>query len=452
MGDEAMGKMAYFDCPTGIAGDMCLGAMVHAGLPLEVLRAGLAPLGLATEYALGVQTVQRCGQAATRLEVQLLSESGHHHRHLPEIEALIHQAGFSARVTDWSLAIFRRLAVAEAAVHGIAPEQVHFHEVGATDALVDIIGTCLGLEWFGIERVYCSALPTGGGTVRAAHGRLPVPVPAVLQLLTMAQVPIYSNGIEKELVTPTGCAIATTLVQSFGPPPPMTLQQVGLGAGGQELPLPNILRLWIGTTAPVSPQTSSSQHPPHSSARQDHAHLAPSVGQSLAALTVSADPVAAAVTQPETIVELQTQLDDLTPQAIGYLFDKLFEAGAVDVFTQAVGMKKNRPGVLITVLCPPPAAETCEQLLFAETTTLGVRRTLQQRQTLLREWITLDLPYGSVRIKVARHQPQGQIINVQPEYEDCAHLARTQGLPWKQVYQHALALAHQLDIADGYHP
>ncbi|MEO1590311.1 MAG: LarC family nickel insertion protein, partial [Cyanobacteria bacterium J06632_22] len=280
---SATGKMAYLDCPSGIAGDMCLGAIVDAGMPLATLIERLAQLGLSHEYRLVEHRVQRQSQIATQVQVQLVAtqetppshqdhrasehppvdlrtdkpdhhghehDGPHHHEHhghdhhghdhhkhhghdhhehhhsesfqsrrLPEIETIIRNAQLTPRATAWSLAVFRRLAEAEAAVHGIPPEQVHFHEVGATDAIVDIVGTCIGLDWLGIDQVYCSALPVGGGTVMAAHGRLPVPAPAVLRLLTQAQAPVYSNGIETELVTPTGAAIATTLSTRFGAPP-----------------------------------------------------------------------------------------------------------------------------------------------------------------------------------------------------------------------------------------
>jgi pyridinium-3,5-bisthiocarboxylic acid mononucleotide nickel chelatase len=296
-----MAKVAYFDCPTGIAGDMCLGALVDAGLPLDYLVPHLDRLGIQGEYQLRAETVQHNGQRATKLHVDLLKEPhshephGHAHshahshthshtthshdgethshshtthshngeththshethshethsptRHLPEIEQMILGANLPDRPTQWSLAIFRALAAAEGAVHGIPPEQVHFHEVGAVDAIVDIVGTCLGLDWHNIEQVYVSPLPTGGGTVWAAHGRLPVPVPAVLKLFEMGRVPVYHNGIDRELVTPTGAAIAITLARTFGPPPAMQLEKTGLGAGTISLPIPNILRLWIG--------------------------------------------------------------------------------------------------------------------------------------------------------------------------------------------------------------
>ncbi len=444
------GKIAYLDCPTGIAGDMCLGAIIDAGLPLTVLTERLAQLGLGNEYQLVAQTVQRQSQVATQVQVKLTEHhshhsshhwSGDHGRHLPEIESLIQSAQLSERATAWSLAIFRRLAEAEAAVHGIPPEQVHFHEVGATDAIVDIVGTCIGLDELGIEQLYCGALPVGGGTVMAAHGRLPVPAPAVLRLLTQAQAPIYSNGIEKELVTPTGAAIATTLSTRFGPPPPMTLGTVGYGAGGRELPIANVLRLWIGHASSAGDgqriNHQADHHHSHTSAQGSS--LPPQ--DSLSQKSLSSDNAVGAGAATEDIVELQTQVDDLVPQAVGYLYEQLFAAGALDVFVQQVGMKKNRPGVLITVICPPAQGPACTQVLFSETTTLGVRQTVQQRQFLHRECKPVHTPYGPIHIKVARAYPGGPILNLHPEYEDCARYAREQAVAWKQVYQGAIAQA-----------
>lgn len=452
-----MKKLAYLDCPTGIAGDMCLGALVDAGVPLDYLKQQLGQLGLDDDYELSATTVQRQGQKATHVVVTLKqpdlssvdsSPSRHHDhgyggRHLPEIEQRIQQAQLPSRVTQWSLAVFRRLAQAEADVHGIAIDQVHFHEVGATDAIVDIVGTCLGLDWLGIDTLYCSALPTGGGTVRAAHGRLPVPAPAVLQLMTLGQVPIYSNGITKELVTPTGAAIATTLAQQFGSPPAMTLTQIGLGAGSHDLPIPNILRLWIGEaphapghdshdkqaqSSEISSSTQSTTHTNHHSQPQ---RLTPATATALPNLTAVDGDL-------ETIIELQTQVDDLNPQAIGYLFEQLLAAEARDVFTQAIGMKKSRPGQLITVLCAPEQVVPCQTILFLETTTLGIRQTTQQRHILKREFQLINTPYGEVRVKLGRQPQTNAILNVQPEYEDCARLAQQQQLPWRDVHRIAL--------------
>lgn len=408
-----MNKLAYIECPTGIAGDMCLGALVDAGVPLAYLSEQLKRLGLASEYRLWAETVHRQGQCATKVHVELSHPDNLHHshhppaRHLPEIETLIQQADLPSQATQWSLAIFRQLADAEGQVHGIAPEKVHFHEVGATDAIVDIVGTCLALDWLGIEQIYCSPMPTGGGNVWAAHGCLPVPVPAVLKLWESRQVPVYSNAIEKELVTPTGAAIAVTLAKDFGAAPPMTLFKVGLGAGSQELPIPNILRIWIGQSYPNVTESYSNDE---------------------------------SLSLQDTVAVLETQIDDLSPQAIGYVFEALFKVGALDVFTQAIGMKKCRPGVLLSVICPPDQVLACETVIFRETTTLGIRHRQQRRSILQRRTETVETLYGTVRIKVAS-QINGKnksIINVQPEYEDCAELARQQGQPWRIIHKNAL--------------
>lgn len=432
-----MNKIAYFECPTGIAGDMCLGALVHAGVPIEYLIAKLNLLGISQEYHLRAEKVHRNTQLATKVYVDLSSSpeiaevarenldpserepptfSHHHHhhhtdstsptshsqhRHLPEIEQLITGAGLPKRAETWSLAVFRKLAEAEGAVHGIAPEEVHFHEVGATDAIVDIVGTCLGLDWLDIDELYCSALPTGSGTVWAAHGQLAVPTPAVLKLWEMRQVPVYSNGIERELCTPTGSAIAVSLCKSFGPPPPMNLHQIGLGAGSRQLPIPNILRLWIG------------EKPAQ---------------------------IGSVATCQETICVLETQIDDLSPQAIAYIFDALFAVGAVDVFTQPIVMKKSRLGVLLTVICHPASQPECERVIFRETTTLGIRNSTQIRTILPREIQIVQTDCGEVRVKIAK--TNNAITNVQPEYEDCAELARLNNISWREIHRMAVQTWH----------
>lgn len=431
--------LAYLDCPSGIAGDMCLAALVDAGVPLDYLQTQLATLGLSDEFTLTVTTTHRQGLRALHAQVTLTSfppvhhQGPHHHhpaavehdhgaessiapptatRNLPAIEHLITQAALPDRVQRWSLAVFRCLAEAEAAVHGIAVDQVHFHEVGATDAIVDIVGTCLGLDYLGVDQLFCSPLPAGRGRVRAAHGWLPVPAPAVLKLLEQRQVPIYSNGLEGELVTPTGAAIATALAASFGDPPAMTLRSTGWGAGGKELPVANLLRLWIGEVA------------------------------SLPTPVASALPSAASAIpyDSDLVTLLETQVDDLLPQAVGYLCDRLLAAGALDVFTQPVGMKKTRPGLLITVLCRPGDEPHCTDMLFAETSTLGIRRQIQQRWVLPRRLETLETPYGPVVLKLAYHPRTQAVLNVHPEYEDCAALARQHNIPWQTVHQTALSL------------
>jgi uncharacterized protein (DUF111 family) len=382
-----MNKIAYFQCPTGVSGDMCLGALVSLGVPVEYLVEKLNSLGIEQEYRLWAEFVHRQTQQATKVHVDLLDhhhEHDHHHiRHLPEIEEMILNGKLPGRAEAWSLAVFRRLAGAEGAVHGIAAEKVHFHEVGAVDAIVDIVGTCLGLDWLGIDSnqqgfplLYCSAFPTGGGTVHAAHGRMAVPVPAVLKLWEMR-----------------GC--------------PMTIKQVGLGAGSLDLPIPNILRLWFGESEFL--QTDNS----------DFTEYSPNL---------------------EPITVLETQIDDLNPQVFGYVFEALFAAGAVDVFTQTIGMKKSRTGILLTVICHAEKLASCEAVLFRETSTLGIRRTTQQRSILQREMQKVETIYGTISVKVAwtGKAREKVITNVQPEYEDCAVLARQNNIPWREIHRLAL--------------
>src|SRR6476661_2467717 len=399
-----MNKIAYFDCPTGIAGDMCIGSLIHAGVPLEYLIEKLNLLGISTEYQLRTELVHRNTQQATKFYVDLAADlwlkpknsateldpsetesptfdarrhhhhgeehshshgepdaeiSHSHHRNLPEIEQIIVSAKLPPRVEAWSLAVFGKLAEAEGAVHGISASEVHFHEVGATDAIIDIVGTCLGLDWLDIEEFYFSAMPTGGGTVKAAHGRLAVPTPAVMRLWETHRVPVYSNGIDRELCTPTGTAIACTLAAAFGPPPSMQIQAIGLGAGSRNLAIPNILRLWIGEKSFAGKGNSTNDR--------------------------------------EAICVLETQIDDLSPQAIGYVFDALFAAGALDVFTAPIVMKKSRLGVLLTAICHPQFQDACEAVIFRETTTLGIRRSTQQRTILHREIQTVKTEYGEVK-------------------------------------------------------
>jgi uncharacterized protein (TIGR00299 family) protein len=407
-------------------------------------------------------------------------------RHLRDIEQILTAATLPDRVMAWSLAIFRRLAIAEGAIHGIDPHHVHFHEVGATDAIVDIVGTCLGLDWLEIDEVWCAPLPTGRGTVRAAHGRLPIPAPAVLKLMEMAQVPLYSSGLSGELVTPTGAAIATELACQFGEPPAMQLRKVGLGAGTKDLAMPNILRLWIGESSSEShhlpaPAAHAAHHPP-TPPTDDHPHPHPHPhshhslptatpasptddrdvephGSDPGLLSPAAPPVTPLASDlglpdqenippppddieqragMETVVVLETQVDDLSPQAIGYVYDRLLTTGALDVFTQGVTMKKSRPGHLITVITYPDQAAACEQVLLQETTTLGVRRTTQSRHRLRRAWVTVDTPLGPIRMKVAFAPGQETPLKAHPEYADCVALAQRHQVPWRDVQQQAL--------------
>ncbi len=386
-------KLAYLDCAAGIAGDMCLGALIDAGVPLDYLTHHLKSLGIDNEFTLQVQSVRRCGQPALHAVVDVLSDQPPQARHWPEIRDLIDQAELPPAVKTRSLQVFHHLAEAEAKVHEESVDQVHFHEVGAVDALVDVVGTCLGFDWLQVERILCSPQPIGGGWVQTEHGRLAVPVPAVIQLWEDAQVPLLSNGIDAELVTPTGAAISTTLATEFGDCPPMQLHRIGRGAGTRELPIPNVLRLWIG---------------------ESH-------GSDLT----------------ETVAVLETQIDDLNPQVIAYMTDQLLTAGALDVFTQAITMKQGRPGMLVTVLCLPDQIPMCETIIFSETTTLGIRRSLQQRSILSREMDQVSTEYGEIGMKVACRY--GQVINVQPEFRDCVAKAQQFHLPVQTVWLAAQA-------------
>lgn len=441
-----MSKIIYLQCPTGISGDMFLGALVSLGVPLEYLIAKLNQLGIEGEYRLRAELVQRGTQQATKVyvdlnDIHIQEHVSHHGRHLSQIEQIIQKAQLPQRVESWSLAVFRNLAIAEGLVHGLDPQEVHFHEVGAIDAIVDIVGTCLGLDWLGIDDndrgfplLTCSEQPTGGGTIRAAHGQMAVPVPAVLKLWEMRGCPVYSNNINKELVTPTGAAIVTTLATDFGAPPPMSIKQVGWGAGSMDLPVPNILRLWLGHSLTASRNIHS-----HEDRRFENFSL----GKKQDEESKNSVPLRNSISSShnlEKIYVLQTQIDDLSPQAIGYVFEALFNVGALDVFTESIGMKKSRPGILLSVICHPEQVASCEAVLFRETTTLGVRRLLQERAVLQREIQHVETKYGEVRVKVAwKGSPEEKAIaNVQPEFEDCAQIARTQNVSWLEIQRLAL--------------
>ncbi len=384
-------KVAYFDCFSGISGDMVLGALVHAGCPLASLEAELRRLPL-TGWKISAAKVRRGAVMATRVEVETTEH--HHHRSLGTILQLIDQASLPPRVADRARRIFCRLGEAEARVHDVPIEKVHFHEVGAVDAIVDIVGASIGFELLGVEEFSCSALNLGEGRVETQHGILPVPAPATAELLRGA--PAYSTGIQRELVTPTGAAIASTLASRFGALPPMTVGAIGYGAGAAELPgQPNVLRLFVG------------------------------------------EAVAHGAGEPwdDAIVVLEANLDDMNPQIYGYFVERALQAGALDVFATAVQMKKNRPGQLVTLLCEPAAVDRLTDLIFRETTTIGVRSYTARRRTLQRESIPVETPLGRIRMKVSRLN--GHVLNVAPEYEDCQRVAAEHGVPLKQVLAEA---------------
>jgi uncharacterized protein (TIGR00299 family) protein len=313
---------------------------------------------------------------------------------LTEVREIIGKAGISETAKKTAIAIFEALGAAEAQIHATSIDQVHFHEVGAVDAMVDIVCAAVGAEALGVDKIVCSPLNVGGGTVKCAHGTFPVPAPATVELLKDA--PVYSSGLQAELVTPTGAAIVKTLASGFGVFPEMRIEKSGYGAGSREFPgHPNVVRLTIGEAASV-----------------------------LAAQTAS-----------DIVTVLEANLDDLNPQVFGYVMDRLLEEGALDAFAMPVQMKKNRPGTLLTVLCKPEHAGKLSQLIFTETTTLGVRRRDEVRQTLARRWENVRTPWGEVRIKIA--SMNGSVTNYAPEYEDCRRIAAEHQVPLKTVMQEA---------------
>ncbi|MFO7959110.1 MAG: nickel pincer cofactor biosynthesis protein LarC [Candidatus Brocadiia bacterium] len=384
-------RIGYLDCFSGISGDMCLGALVDAGVPLDRIEAPLSTLPL-SGWSLRTERVLRAGIAATRVHVDVDDSHHHPHRGLSDVLEIIEAGDLAPEVSERSAAVFRNLAEAEAAVHDTEPDKVHFHEVGAVDAICDIVGTVAGLAELRLDVLKFSTIMLGGGTVKAAHGTLPVPAPATARLLR--GLPARGGPVEVELATPTGAALLKTLGEPAPLWPSMTLETVAYGAGGRELEHhPNVLRLAVGT---VPAQGSESDY----------------------------------------VWVLETNLDDMTGEEIGYCSQRLLGEGALDVFTLPVQMKKNRPGVQLTVLCRPEDLRTLEEVLWQETSTLGVRRSLWQRTKLAREVQTVTTPWGPVRVKVARLG--GEVIRRKPEYDDCRRLAEGEGLPFQRVYRAAL--------------
>ena len=378
---------AYFDCFAGISGDMTLGALIDLGLDPDWLAAELRRLPL-DGFRLVRETVHRSGIRATRIEVA--AEEGHHHRDWSAIRQMIGDSPYSPAVRRKSLGVFERIARAEAAIHGVDLDRVHFHEVGGIDALVDIVGGCLGLEKLGITAVSASALPQGRGLVRCAHGTLPVPAPATLAILE--GLPVYGVPVQAELVTPTGAALMAGLAEDFGPLPAMRVARVGYGAGQQELAdRPNLLRIVLGQAT---------------------------------------DPGGAALDEVVAVVE--TTIDDMNPEIFGYLMERLFADGALDVCWLPVQMKKNRPGIQVQVVCRPAARETVIGRILTETTSLGVRHATVQRRALDRRIETCHSPLGPVQVKRITG-PDGRRRRV-PEYEACRRIAREHDMPLRAVY------------------
>jgi pyridinium-3,5-bisthiocarboxylic acid mononucleotide nickel chelatase len=405
-----MSKILYFDCFAGASGDMVLGALLDAGLPLAELEAALGSL-MIPGYRLSADRVLRSGLSATKFRLIEPEDPGHphdtgpdhgegrghahpHHGHrsLAEIVALIERSSLNVDSRARASALFRRLAEVEAGIHQMPVERVHLHEVGALDSIIDVVGAVFGLQWFGADRIVSSPLNVGGGMVHSAHGVFPVPAPATLRLLE--GVPVYSSGVQMETVTPTGALLVTGHAAEFGPMPAMRVERVGYGAGDRDLPgTPNVLRIVVG----------------HDDAA---AHA-------------------------QRVVVIECEIDDMNPQIYGVLMDTLHGAGALEVFYTAVQMKKNRPGTLLTVVAPPDLRDALSGIVFRETTTIGLRYQELLRACLDREIVAVETPVGPVRFKIARRG--GEVLNASPEFEDCARAAAERALPVKQV----LALAVQ---------
>ena len=399
-------RTLYFDCFAGVSGDMTLGALVAAGADARELKERLALLDL-PGYEVEFESVDRSGIGATRAVVRLTKEEKHH-RHLSDIEKIIGASRLGDAVKERALKVFGRLAEAEARVHNVPVSKIHFHEVGAVDAIVDVVGACIGFELLGIERFASAALHVGSGTVEMAHGSFPIPPPAVAELLRGA--PVYSTDVTGELVTPTGAAIVSTVSESFGPMPLMRVEATGYGAGAREYEkFPNVLRVLVGESgeAPGGARGGGAE----------------------------AD---------EGLLMVETNVDDVSPQVLGHLLERALAGGALDCFLTPVQMKKNRPGVLVSILCRPQDREGMLSLLFDETPTLGVRTYAVSRRALAREAVTVECEFGRIAVKVARRG--GGVVSATPEFEECREAALAHGVALRAVQEAARAAFLRLKV------
>jgi uncharacterized protein (TIGR00299 family) protein len=382
--------LAYFDCFSGISGDMTLGALVDAGVSLDALRAELSKLGL-PGYEITSEKVKRSAIAATKVHV-IIERKDREPRYLSDILAVIDSSTLSPPVKEKSSRIFKRLADAEAKVHGTTPDKIHFHEIGAVDAIVDIVGAVIGIELLGVSRIAASAINVGSGTVQTSHGLLPVPAPATAELLT--GIPWYQSSTPFELATPTGAAVISTLGTSFGLLPPMKVGRIAYGAGDKDVPdRPNVLRLMLGEQTAAYEEDSS--------------------------------------------VLIETNIDDMNPQVYDYLIDKLMHQGAQDAYLTPIIMKKGRPAVLLSVLTDTSETDRLIDAIFRETTSIGVRVREVGRKKLSREIREIDTVYGTIKIKISRRGEE--IFTVTPEYEDCKKIADEKQMPLKTVMEAAIA-------------
>lgn len=409
-------RILYFDCFAGAAGDMILGALLDAGLPFDELKRALGSLAV-DGWDVSVDRVVKTGVTAAKFRVHEHAVAGsgergaggHAHHHLKHIFAAIDRSALTDGAKKRAIKMFTRLGEVEAAIHNTTLERVHLHEVGAMDSIIDIVGAAFALEWFNADRIVVSSINVGGGTVQSAHGLFPVPAPATLALVKGA--PVYSSGIQQELLTPTGALILTEYASSYGPVPSMKINAIGYGAGDRDLPeTPNVVRVLEGeSVAETQNLTASSPQPLTTS----QAHDLTSTGHT------------------HRVAVLECEIDDMNPQIFGVLMDRLYAAGALEVFYAPVQMKKNRPGTLMTIVCTPPDRVRMTDIVFRESTTIGVRHQELSRECLDREMVTVTTGIGPVRFKVARRD--GRVLNAQPEFEDLAKLSAECGIPVKEV-------------------
>ena len=399
-------RVAYFDCFSGISGDMTLGALLDAGADEAAFRPELAELQ-GIKFDLEISKVSRNGIQAT--DVRVITGHEHHHRGLKEVSEIITSSTLSESVKARAVEIFTRLAEAEGVVHGTSAEEVHFHEVGAVDAIVDIVGSAIGLELLGVEKVYASPLPMGHGFVQAAHGKIPLPAPATVELLK--GVPVYDAGVQGELVTPTGAAIIRTLASEFGDMPAMKIDSIGYGAGKTEFPFPNALRLMIGECCCPSDGSDGSD----GSDRSGRVSI------------------------------IETNIDDMNPEFYDSVFERLFAAGALDVYLTPIHMKKNRPATLLSVISPTDKTDELARIILANTTSFGVRISSATRRCLEREWETVSTRFGEIRIKIGLLN--GEVITTSPEYEDCRKAADAHSVPVKAAYDAAVVAYSTIPFA-----
>jgi len=384
-------KIIYFDCFAGVSGDMILGALVDAGLDIELLKNELSKLKI-DGFRISSEKAVKNGITGTRMLIETDEQKAH--RHLRHIVEIIDDSNLDDEIKTKSKNIFTRLAEAEAKIHNTTPEKIHFHEVGALDAIIDIVGSVIGLRLLGIEKIFASRIHVGTGFVDCQHGRIPLPAPATVELLK--GIPVYSTGIESELTTPTGAAILSTLADSFGTIPDMNVQSSGYGAGNADLQIPNLLRVVIG--------------------EQDDSRY-----------------------ETDKIAVVETNIDDMNPEFFEYIIERLMHYGALDAYLTPIYMKKNRPATLMTVLIPADNLNPVLDIIFSETTTIGVRIHHAERKKLRRESITVNTPLGEIRVKAG--WIGDRLVNLSPEYDDCRKIAQEKNIPLKDVFEEAKAAA-----------